>query len=183
MFIREQLKSKEEVIHSLLQQLAKCDNIVVECNQVSGHETSDKMHCSMLSDHKEVKQNTAREELLLDTSIIVNETDNMNSATENRNLTVKTGYDNKHQQNRKKYSEQEKDRKPHKEKEKEKSVTIISDSMVKHLHGWELSKKMKNCKVYVRSVPFAKVQCMNDYKKPSMRDEPDHFIAHVGTND
>ena len=23
---------------------------------------------------------------------------------------------------------------------------------------------------------------MDDYKKPSIRDEPDHFIIHVGTN-
>ena len=24
---------------------------------------------------------------------------------------------------------------------------------------------------------------MDDYKKPSVRDKPDHFIIHVGTND
>ena len=42
---------------------------------------------------------------------------------------------------------------------------------------------MKNCKVYVRSFPDAKVQYMRDYKKPSMRDEPDNFITHFGTND
>ena len=26
-------------------------------------------------------------------------------------------------------------------------------------------------------------QYMRDYNKSSMRDEPDHFIVHVGTND
>ena len=31
--------------------------------------------------------------------------------------------------------------------------------------------------------PAQKVQCMDDYKKPSIKDEPDHFIIHVGTND
>ena len=36
-FLREQLKNKDEVIHSLLPQLAKCDNIVVEFNNVSSH--------------------------------------------------------------------------------------------------------------------------------------------------
>ena len=46
-----------------------------------------------------------------------------------------------------------------------------------------MSKKIKNCKVYVRSFPGAKVQCMDNYKKPSIRNEPDHFIVHVGTND
>ena len=55
--------------------------------------------------------------------------------------------------------------------------------MVKYLNGWEMSKEIKNCKVYVRSFHGAKVQCMEDYKKPSIRDEPDHFIVHVGTND
>ena len=41
----------------------------------------------------------------------------------------------------------------------------------------------KNCKVYEWSFPGTKVQCMDDYKKLSIRDEPDHFIVHVGTND
>ena len=92
-FLREQLKNKDKVTNSLLQQLAKRDNIVVECNHVSCHETSDKMHCSVLSNHKDVEQNTTHEELLLDTSIIVNETENMNVATEIRNLIAKTGND------------------------------------------------------------------------------------------
>ena len=39
-FLREQLKNKDELIHSLLQQLAKRDNVVVKCNNVSTHETS-----------------------------------------------------------------------------------------------------------------------------------------------
>ena len=51
MFLREQLKNKDEVIHSLVQQLAKCDN-VVECNNGSSHETSNKIHCSLLSNHE-----------------------------------------------------------------------------------------------------------------------------------
>ena len=96
---------------------------------------------------------------------------------------MKTGNGHKRQQNRKTNSEQEKDKKSNKEQKKGKSVVILGDSMVKHLNGWEMSKKTKNCKVYVRSFPAAKVQCMNDYKKPSVRDKPDHFIIHVGTND
>ena len=74
-FLREQLKNKEEVIHSLVQQLAKRDNVVVECNNVSSHETSDKIHCSLLSNHKEVQQNTTHDKLFLDKSIIINETE------------------------------------------------------------------------------------------------------------
>ena len=37
--------------------------------------------------------------------------------------------------------------------------------------------------MYVQSFLGAKVQCMDDYKKPSIRDKPDQFIIHVGTND
>ena len=46
-----------------------------------------------------------------------------------------------------------------------------------------MSRKIRNCKVYVRSFPGAKVRCMDDYKKPSIRDKPDHFIRHIGNND
>ena len=53
-FLREQLKDKDEIFHSS-QQLARRDNIVVKFNQVSSHETLDKMHCSMLSNHQEVQ--------------------------------------------------------------------------------------------------------------------------------
>ena len=79
---------KEELIHSLLEPLAKRD-IIVECNHVCSHETSDKLHCSLLLNHKEIQQNTTHEELLLGTSAIVNETDNMNAAIENSNLNAK----------------------------------------------------------------------------------------------
>ena len=68
-------------------------------------------------------------------------------------------------------------------KKKRKSVVIVRWSMGEHLNGWEMSKNIKNCKVYVQSFPGAKIQCIDDYKKPSMRDEPDYFIVNVGTND
>ena len=44
--------------------------------------------------------NTTHEELLLNTSIVINETDNINAATENSNLTAKTGNGHRHHQNR-----------------------------------------------------------------------------------
>ena len=57
-------------------------------------------------------------------------------------------------------------------------------SMVKHLTGWEMSKKLNaNCKVFVKTFSSGKTTCMNDYVKPSVRSSADHFILHVGTND
>ena len=41
-FLRKQLKNKDEIIHSFIQQLAKYDNIVVECNPASNRETLNK---------------------------------------------------------------------------------------------------------------------------------------------
>ena len=74
---------------------------------------------------------------------------------------MKTGNSHKYQQNRKRNSAQEKDKKK-KEPKKEKSVVILGDSMVKHLNRWKMFKKIKNFKVYVRSFPCAKVQCMDN---------------------
>ena len=66
----------------------------------------------------------------------------------------------------------------------EKSIFVIEDSMVKHLNGWEMSKKLNaNCKVSVKTFSGAKTICMHDYIKPSVRSSPDHFILYVGTND
>ena len=71
----------------------------------------------------------------MDSAIIVIETNTINAATENRNLTTKTGNGNKDQQNRKINSEQEKYKKTNKEQKKGKSVVILGDSMVKPLNG------------------------------------------------
>ena len=79
----------------------------------------------------------------MDIPIAVNEADNINVATENSNFTAKTGNGYRHQQNRKKNSEQEQDKKSNKEQKKGKSVFILGDSMVKHLHCWEMPKKNK----------------------------------------
>ena len=65
-----------------------------------------------------------------------------------------------------------------------KSVIILGDSMTKLLNGCEMAKKTQsNCKIYVKAFSGATVSCMEDYMKPSLRNPPDHFILHVGTND
>lgn len=65
-----------------------------------------------------------------------------------------------------------------------KTAVILGDSMVKHINGWEMAKKVNtDCKVFVKSFSGATTQCMVDYMKPSIRTQPDHFILHVGTND
>ena len=64
-----------------------------------------------------------------------------------------------------------------------KNIVVLGNSMIKHVNGCDMSKKLKNCKVYVKSFSGFKVRCMKDHMKPSMRENPDHTILHVGTND
>ena len=57
--------------------------------------------------------------------------------------------------------------------------------MVKKLYGFLLTRKLKH-KCFVKVQPFnsAKVRCMHDHVKPTVRDfNPDHIILHYGTND
>ena len=62
---------------------------------------------------------------------------------------------------------------------------MLGNSMVKHIHGWDISRKLHNKhKVYVHSFSSPKVKSMKDYSKPYIKeDKPDHLILHVGTND
>ena len=57
--------------------------------------------------------------------------------------------------------------------------------MVKNLNGYLLTKKVRH-KFLVKVRPFtdAKVSCMVNHVKPTIRDyKPDHVILHTGTND
>ena len=57
--------------------------------------------------------------------------------------------------------------------------------MVKHINQWKISKRLQSdCKVYyVKQFSGAKTKYMKGYMKPSLQENPDHFILYVGTND
>ena len=65
------------------------------------------------------------------------------------------------------------------------TVFILRDSMVKKINGFLLTRKLNHkCLVNVRPFNSAKVRCMYDHVKPTVRDfDPDHIILHCGTND
>ena len=55
--------------------------------------------------------------------------------------------------------------------------------MLKHINGWEISKKLESdYKPHVKH-SSAQRKCMKDYLKPPLREDPNHFILHVETND
>ena len=62
---------------------------------------------------------------------------------------------------------------------------ILGDSIVKNVNGYLLTKKLRHKKlIKVRSFSGAKVSCMYDHVKPTIREfNPNHIILHVGTNE
>ena len=66
---------------------------------------------------------------------------------------------------------------------KNKRIYILGDSTINNLKGWEMSKKLKIANVYVKHFAGAKVRCMKDHDKPSLREKPGDIVLHVGTND
>ena len=53
---------------------------------------------------------------------------------------------------------------------------------MKHIKGYIISTSLDNCKVYVKDFPGARVRCMQDYIRPTLKENPDHIVIHVGTN-
>ena len=67
---------------------------------------------------------------------------------------------------------------------KKRTITIIGDSTIKNIEGYKMRQGMtSNEKVYVKSFPGAKIECVKDYIKPTLKFNPDAIILHVGTND
>ena len=62
---------------------------------------------------------------------------------------------------------------------------ILGDSIVKNVNGYLLTKKLRNKKlIKVRSFNGAKVSCMYDHVKPTIREfNPNHITLHIGANE
>ena len=67
--------------------------------------------------------------------------------------------------------------------EDKKNAIILGDSIIKHVNGYDIARKLDKCKVFVKSVSGAKVRCLKDHMKPSLCENPDNFVLHIGTND
>ena len=119
---------------------------------------------------------------------------------QNKNITEKLDSDNINEKNKKREYRSENNTKKEKKKdeenkrydydkktrnsendvptEKQKTAYILGDSMVKKSNGYLLMKNVRH-KFLVKVRPFsgAKVSCMVDHVKPTIRnDKPDHVI-------
>ena len=68
-------------------------------------------------------------------------------------------------------------------KSDEKRVFIVGDSIINNVNGYDVSGKTELCRVYIRPSLGAKVRWIKDHIKPVIRDNPDHVIFLIGTND
>ena len=65
-----------------------------------------------------------------------------------------------------------------------RSITIIGDSLIKDMESYKMKNGLSSKdRVYIKSFPGAKIECMEDYVKPSIKYNPDVFLLHCGTND
>ena len=64
------------------------------------------------------------------------------------------------------------------------NVYILGNSMIKKLNGYLLTRKIKHKHlIKVCSFSLAKISCMTDHVKPTLRHmNPDHIVLHAGTN-
>ena len=115
-----------------------------------------------------------------------NKKENVKKKVENKDEKKKSKEkDKKSEKSNRKNNEKESKNNNNMSREKQKSVHILGDSIIKKVNGYFLTKKLRHkYLVKVRSFPGAKISCMVDHVKPTIReDTPDNIILHAGTND
>ena len=50
-------------------------------------------------------------------------------------------------------------------------------------YDYKMSKKVGECKLFLKSFGAAKVRCMKDHRKPTIQKKPNHALLYVGAND
>ena len=67
--------------------------------------------------------------------------------------------------------------------EEKKSAIILEDSVIKHVNTYDTAENVNKCKVFAKRFSGAKVRCLKDHMKPSLCENPNHFVLHIGKND
>ena len=170
LFLQRELNEKNQLVNSLLDQLSQC-NEIIKVNQESSSKNKVKpfQNDSSTNEDKFTETNTIanKESNKSGKKNELNETpseEKNDKSNSQRNTSISGSNNNKSEKTRsdKLLASKTDNKKDH----KEKSVIILGDSMIKHVNGWEISRKLQNCKVYVKHFSGAKTKCMKDYIKP-----------------
>ena len=71
-----------------------------------------------------------------------------------------------------------------KKRNNKRSITILGTSIIKDIKPYKMNKSLEpGSKIYVKSFSGAKVSCMRDHVRPSLRYNPDLIILGAGAND
>ena len=141
------------------------------------------------SNRQKGNQKSTKDEITSDAINKISSSINQNSsATSDQNIT-ESGHNNKSTTKKKDTKDREIADKAgsnnisKESKSAKKKVFILGDSIIKHVKSYSLSESLDNCKICVKDLPGARVRCMQDYVRPTIRENPNHIILHVGTND
>ena len=188
-FLQEQLKSKDKIINSLIENLSRNDDVFFSQKAATLKASENQTNYEQLQNTKTIdskesqNKNTPRCFCNKEKESQKDKQEEDTSKKINQNMAIVRSLDSNCNSEKTILAGDHKNDKPKGEKN-EKSIFVIGDSMEKHLNGWEMSKKLNaNCKMFVKTFSGAKTTCMHDYVKPWVRSSPDHFILHVGTND
>ena len=177
MFLQKELTNKDNMIQCLFTQLSKINEFIQKQHYQLQREVvieRNKIHYKNIhqSDTKETNIGQSVEQMTFTNDLIL-QPESVNEKTQ-ADHTVNIKAKDNHR------SDKKSDNLVISEKN---NIVILGDSMIKHVNGYDMSKKLENCKVNVKSFSGSKVRCMKDHINPSMREKPDHTIMHVGSND
>ena len=175
--LQEQLKSKDKEIHQLLALLGTVTKSELESKNAIINKLIDQNCVSAMASVNgplKMSERESEEPYKLETqeSIIQVEESFIQvekKSTGHENITTKTSEDKRSKKMKEKEKVENKipqDSTLGKGKDKynnvnksdtaEKNVVILGDSIVKHVNGWEIAKKLPNCKVYAKSFAVPK---------------------------
>ena len=187
--MQEQLKSKDKIINSLIENRSRNDDIFFSQKaatlKASEHQTNyEQLQNTKTIDSKENQIKNAPGCFCNKEKESQKDKEEEDTCKKiNQNMAIVRSLDSNCNPQKKILAGDHKNDKPKGEKN-EKSIFFMGDRTVKHLNGWEMSKKFNaNYKVFVKTFSGAKTTCMHDHVKPSVRRISVHFILHVGTND
>ena len=200
LLLKEENKAKNHIIQSLMQQYPsnlENNRNIIEINDINPGSSSEKPPTEISPKESEAASkinenednakdnNKDKQKQDADESLISKEKRNITFRRSKKFKKDKKPPDGHEQVNNRANADFQTNRNNTDKSKREKRVFIIGDSMIKKVNGFLLTRNINHkFIVKVRSFQGAKIKCMTDYVKPTIKDfDPEHIIIHVGTND
>ena len=168
-FLQEQLKSKDKIINSLTENLSRNDDIFFSQKAATLKASENQTNYEQLQNTKTIDRKESQHKNTpgcfcnKEKESQKDKQEEDTSKKINQNMAIVRSLDRNCNPQKTILAGDHKNDTPKGEKN-EKSIFFIGDSMVKHLNGWEMSKKMNaNWKVFTKTFSGAKTTCMHDY--------------------